>query len=119
MSAAVASAVTAAETKLCARSGLTFWKSGSDADKQAAYATLYEALVMISKLLAPTMPFMAEEMYQNLVRSEDSTAPESVHHTLFPRANPAILETVIQAIDGVSYSPNAENPTLNQRKSKK
>ncbi len=51
----------------------------SDADKQAAYATLYEALVTLSKLLAPTMPFLAEELYQNLVRSAGLLAPESVH----------------------------------------
>ena len=56
------------------RSRRRFWKSESDADKQAAYATLYEALVTLSKLLAPTMPFLAEELYQNLVRSVD---PES------------------------------------------
>ena len=46
------------------RSRRRFWKTESDADKQAAYATLYEAFVTISKLLAPTMPFMAEELYQ-------------------------------------------------------
>ncbi|MEN6410506.1 MAG: isoleucine--tRNA ligase, partial [Anaerolineaceae bacterium] len=61
------------------RSRRRFWKSGSDADKQAAYATLYQALTTISKLLAPTMPFMAEELYQNLVRSVDDNAPLSVH----------------------------------------
>src|SRR5690606_30736405 len=53
------------------RSRRRFWKSESDADKQAAYAALYETLVTLSKLLGPTMPFMAEEMYQNLVRSID------------------------------------------------
>lgn len=61
------------------RSRRRFWKSGSDADKQAAYATLYQALTTISKLLAPTMPFIAEELYQNLVRSVDDNAPLSVH----------------------------------------
>ncbi len=61
------------------RSRRRFWKSESDADKQAAYATLYEALVTLSKLLAPTMPFIAEELYQNLVRSVDSSVPVSVH----------------------------------------
>ena len=57
------------------RSRRRFWKSESDADKQAAYATLYEALVTLSKLLAPTMPFMAEELYQNLVRAVDEQQP--------------------------------------------
>ncbi len=45
-----------------------FWKSESDEDKQSAYSTLYEVLVTLTKLLAPIMPFMAEEMYRNLVR---------------------------------------------------
>lgn len=66
------------------RSRRRFWKSESDADKNAAYATLCEALVTLSKLLAPTMPFLAEEMYQNLVRSTDPKAPESVHLTDWP-----------------------------------
>jgi isoleucyl-tRNA synthetase len=66
------------------RSRRRFWKSESDADKQAAYATLYEALVQLSKLLAPTMPFMAEELYQNLVRSMDKNAPISVHLADWP-----------------------------------
>ncbi|HEX9013551.1 MAG TPA: isoleucine--tRNA ligase, partial [Anaerolineaceae bacterium] len=61
------------------RSRRRFWKSESDADKQAAYATLYTALVTLSKLLAPSMPFIAEEMYQNLVRSVDEGANASVH----------------------------------------
>lgn len=61
------------------RSRRRFWKSRSDADKQAAYATLYEALVVFSKLLAPTMPFIAEEeMSQNLVVTTDPATPESV-----------------------------------------
>lgn len=66
------------------RSRRRFWKSESDADKQAAYAALYETLVTLSKLLGPTMPFMAEEMYQNLVRSIDPQAPESVHLADWP-----------------------------------
>lgn len=61
------------------RSRRRFWKSESDADKHAAYATLYEVLVTLSKLLAPTMPFLAEELYQNLVCSIESQAPLSVH----------------------------------------
>ncbi|HEY9077623.1 MAG TPA: isoleucine--tRNA ligase [Anaerolineaceae bacterium] len=66
------------------RSRRRFWKSENDGDKQAAYATLYEALVTISKLLAPTMPFMAEELYQNLVRQVDPDAPISVHLADWP-----------------------------------
>ena len=67
------------------RSRRRFWKSESDTDKQAAYATLYTALVTLSKLLAPAMPFLAEEMYRNLVCSVDPNAPESVHLASWPR----------------------------------
>lgn len=74
------------------RSRRRFWKSESDADKNAAYATLYEALVTLSKLLAPTMPFLAESLYQNLVRSMDSAAPESVHLALWPEFDPALID---------------------------
>jgi isoleucyl-tRNA synthetase len=74
------------------RSRRRFWKSGSDADKQAAYATLYEALVAISKLVAPTMPFMAETLYQNLVRSVDANATESVHLCRWPEYDASVID---------------------------
>jgi len=73
------------------RSRRRFWKSDSDADKQAAYATLYEALVTLSKLLAPTMPFIAEELYQNLVRMMDESAPVSVHLVEWPKYDPGAI----------------------------
>ncbi|MGE5264340.1 MAG: class I tRNA ligase family protein [Acidobacteriota bacterium] len=79
------------------RSRRRFWKSEADGDKQSAYATLYEVLVTLTKLLAPFMPFIAEEIYQNLVRSVDLTAPESVHHTAWPKANPALLDAQLVA----------------------
>ena len=66
------------------RSRRRFWKSEADEDKQAAYATLYEALVTVAMLLAPTMPFLAEDLYQNLVCSFDRSAPESVHLAEWP-----------------------------------
>jgi isoleucyl-tRNA synthetase len=66
------------------RSRRRFWKSGSDEDKLAAYATLYQALVTVTKLLAPTMPFMAEELYQNLVCSINESAAQSVHLADWP-----------------------------------
>ena len=56
------------------RSRRRFWKSGSDEDKQAAYNTLYSTLTTLSKLIAPAMPFLADEIYQNLVRSVDAPA---------------------------------------------
>jgi len=69
------------------RSRRRFWRSGRDADKEAAYATLYHVLVTLSKLLAPIVPFVTEVMYQNLVRSVDRDAPESVHHCRWPQAD--------------------------------
>ena len=81
------------------RSRRRFWKSGSDADKQAAYATLYETLVTLSKLLAPTMPFLAEELYQNLVvngnRAEGE--PESVHLSNWPAFDQAKIDENLNA----------------------
>jgi isoleucyl-tRNA synthetase len=67
------------------RSRRRFWKNDSSADKQAAYSTLYTALVTVAKLIAPAMPFLAEELYQNLVRSVDETQPESVHIAEWPQ----------------------------------
>jgi len=66
-----------------------FWKSENDADKLTAYTTLYQCLVTLSQLLAPFTPFIAEELYQNLVRSVDPEAKESVHLTDFPVADKA------------------------------
>jgi len=74
------------------RSRRRFWKSGSDEDKQAAYRTLYTALVTVSKLIAPAMPFIADEFYQNLVRSVDTSAPESVHLADWPKFNEAQID---------------------------
>ena len=66
------------------RSRRRFWKSENDDDKISAYATLYTCLSTLCKLMAPFTPFVAEEMYQNLVRSVDADAPESVHLADFP-----------------------------------
>jgi isoleucyl-tRNA synthetase len=74
------------------RSRRRFWKSESDSDKQAAYSTLYTALVTVAKLLAPSMPFLAEELHQNLVRSVDEAAPESVHLALWPEVLPEMID---------------------------
>jgi isoleucyl-tRNA synthetase len=74
------------------RSRRRFWKSESDSDKQAAYGTLYTALVTLSKLLAPAMPFLADELYQNLVRSVDKFAPESVHLAEWPQFDESLID---------------------------
>ena len=74
------------------RSRRRFWKNESDSDKQSAYSTLYTALVTVAKLLAPAMPFLAEELYQNLVRSVDESAPESVHLAEWPQLMPEFID---------------------------
>ncbi len=71
------------------RSRRRFWKSESDTDKASAYATLYQCLVTLTKLLAPFTPFIAEEMYRNLVCSISPDAPDSVHLADYPEPDPA------------------------------
>ena len=78
------------------RSRRRFWKSGNDADKSSAYHTLYECLVTLTKLCAPFTPFVAEEMYRNLVVSLDPAAPESVHLATWPVADAALLDTTLE-----------------------
>jgi isoleucyl-tRNA synthetase len=79
------------------RSRRRYWKSESDADKDAAYATLYEVLVTLAKLLAPTMPFLAEELFQNLVRSLNRETPESIHLTDWPEYNEQMIDERLNA----------------------
>jgi len=74
------------------RSRRRFWKSENDADKLAAYNTLYQCLVTLAKLLAPFTPFLAEEIYQNLVCSALPEEPDSVHLTDFPVADKALID---------------------------
>src|SRR6266545_4533134 len=74
------------------RSRRRFWKNDSGMDKQAAYSTLYTALLTVAKLLATAMPFLDEEMYQNLVRSVDEGAPESVHLAEWPGVLPEFID---------------------------
>lgn len=69
-----------------------FWKSESDSDKLAAYATLYECLVTVAKLIAPAMPFLSEALYRNLVVEVDETAPDSVHLAQWPAVNEAAID---------------------------
>ncbi len=65
-----------------------FWKSTDPEDKQAAYLTLYECLKGAHELMAPFVPFLAENVYQNLVRSANPDAPDSVHMSRWPEADP-------------------------------
>jgi isoleucyl-tRNA synthetase len=91
------------------RSRRRFWKSESDADKDAAYETLWTCLVTVNRLMAPMVPFLAEDMYQNLVRSTDvaatfrspgagrGNAPESVHLTDWPSADETLIDAELSA----------------------
>jgi len=74
------------------RSRRRFWKTESDEDKAAAYATLYEALVAVSKLLAPSMPFVAEAIYKNLVAESDPEAAKSVHMSDWPAYDATLID---------------------------
>jgi isoleucyl-tRNA synthetase len=74
------------------RSRRRFWKSENDTDKNSAYQTLYVCLVTLTKLMAPFMPFMAEEMYRNLVLTAFPDAPPSVHLTDFPVADNRLID---------------------------
>jgi len=69
-----------------------FWAKGMEQDKVNAYMTLYTALITLSKIAAPMIPFMTEEIYQNLVRSVDKNAPESIHLTDFPTVNEEFID---------------------------
>jgi len=79
------------------RSRRRFWKSESDTDKLSAYNTLYQCLVSVSKLMAPFTPYVAEEIYQNLVRSIDKDAPISIHLTDFPTADESRINRELSA----------------------
>jgi isoleucyl-tRNA synthetase len=74
------------------RSRRRFWKSERDDDKNAAYTTLYACIKTLIKILAPFIPFLTEEIYQNVVRSVDPNAPESIHHNDWPVADEKIID---------------------------
>ena len=79
------------------RSRRRFWKSENDADKLSAYTTLYHCLVTLSKLLAPFTPFLAEELYRNLVVTASPQAPDSVHLADFPVADVTKIDKRLSA----------------------
>ena len=78
------------------RSRERFWAKGMEQDKINAYMTLYTALVTISKAAAPMIPFMTEDIYQNLVRSIDANAPESIHLCDFPVVETAYIDKKLE-----------------------
>ena len=73
-----------------------FWAKGMEQDKINAYMTLYTALVNVCKCAAPMIPFMTEEIYQNIVRSVDPAAPESIHLCLFPEADETHIDKELE-----------------------
>ncbi len=77
------------------RSRRRFWKSETDQDKSAAYATLYTVVLQMAKLLAPFIPFTTEAIYQNLVRTVDKDAPLSIHHCDWPTEDAAVLDQAL------------------------
>ncbi len=78
------------------RSRERFWAKGMEQDKVNAYMTLYTALVTVSKLAAPMIPFMTEDIYRNLVCSIDKSAPESVHLCDFPVADASMVDKELE-----------------------
>ncbi len=96
------------------RSRERFWAKGMEQDKINAYMTLYTALVTISKAAAPMIPFMTEDIYQNLVRSIDSSAPESIHLCDYPTVNKAWIDldlekSMEEVLDAVVMGRAARN----------
>src|SRR5574344_24639 len=77
------------------RSRRRFWKSENDGDKNAAYATMYKVLVDLSKILAPFLPLLSEEIYQILVREVDPKAPVSVHLCEFPSSDAYLKDAAL------------------------
>ena len=73
-----------------------FWAKGMEQDKINAYMTLYTALIEICKCAAPMVPFMTEEIYQNLVRNIDKDAPESIHLCDFPAADESMIDKKLE-----------------------
>ena len=78
------------------RSRERFWAKGMEQDKINAYMTLYTALVTVCKVAAPMIPFMTEDIYQNLVRSVDKSAPESIHLCDYPVADAAFVDKKLE-----------------------
>ena len=79
------------------RSRSRFWAKGMEQDKINAYMTLYTALVTVAKAAAPMIPFMTEQIYQNIVRKIDKDAPESIHLCDFPKVNEDWIDASLEA----------------------
>ena len=86
------------------RSRRRFWKSENDQDKLSGYITLRTCLVTLSKLMAPLSPFVAEEIYQNLVCSVDAEAPDSVHLAAFPTVDASLIDQPLMGATRLAMS---------------
>ncbi|MCQ2455867.1 MAG: isoleucine--tRNA ligase [Clostridia bacterium] len=91
-----------------------FWVTGMPDDKAAAYMTLYTCLVTIAKASAPMIPFMTEDIYQNLVRTVDASAPESIHLCTFPECDETMIDAELESsmktvVDVVVLGRSARN----------
>jgi isoleucyl-tRNA synthetase len=95
------------------RSRRRFWKSEQDQDKEYAYRTLYHVLVKLAKLLAPFTPFVTEVIYQNLVRSVNPPAYESIHHTDWPAADLSVIDEKL--VDQMALARNIASLGLSAR----
>lgn len=89
------------------------WIEQDDPDKLAAYATIYEVLVTLSKLMAPFTPFLAESIYQNMVRGLDPNAPESVHMCDWPMASEDLIDRKLE--ESMSACRDVSEAALNAR----
>ncbi|MEM1438128.1 MAG: isoleucine--tRNA ligase [Pseudomonadota bacterium] len=93
-----------------------FWKAADGDDKRAAYHTLYECLSSLTYMLAPFTPFLAESLYQNLVRRVDAAAPESVHMADWPKVDTALIDDdllyeidVVQKVVGLGRAARSQS----------
>jgi isoleucyl-tRNA synthetase len=84
------------------RSRRRFWKSEADEDKRAGYSTLYTCLRTLTLLMAPITPYVAEAIYQRLVRDAEPDAPESAHHNRWPEADPSLIDEALMADMGLA-----------------
>ncbi len=96
-----------------------FWKSEDDQDKNTAYATLYHVLKQMIQLVAPTLPFISETIYQNLVQNSEKDALESVHHCNYPEPDESRIDfELIQNVDALKTLVELGRSARNQSRLK-
>lgn len=86
------------------RNRARFWADGMEEDKMSAYNTLYKVLTTLVSVAAPFVPFMTEEIYQNLVRGLNPEATESIHLTNWPKVDEAVIDKALEEKMSVAYS---------------